>query len=152
MDEEKLEGGRFFMNHITDEQWLAYVKNELNEKMRSHYDDHLYTCDHCLALYLKAIETVELQHSVITTDEIIQTVNKNVEIKQTQEIKEPSFYKKALFHYIVAAAMTLLLMSSGVFSQLIHVVTDIETQDGNRSSMISKLMDSSISIVDQIEK
>lgn len=151
MDEEKLEGGRFFMNHITNEQWLTYVKDELDEKLRIDYEEHLYGCDQCLALYLEAVEIVEQQALIITTDEIIQSVNKNIASKQSKDIKEPIFYKKALFHYLVAAAMTLVLMSSGVFSQLIQVVSDIESENGNGSSVISKIMDSSISIIDQVE-
>ncbi len=151
MDEEKLEGGRFFMRHITNEQWLAYVKDELDEKVRIDYEGHLYGCDQCLALYIEAVEMVEQQASIITTDEIIQSVNTSVAMKQPKDIKEPSFYKKALFHYMVAAAMTLVLMSSGIFSQLIDVVSDIESEDANRSSVTSKIMDSSTSIIEQVQ-
>ncbi|WP_394140919.1 anti-sigma factor family protein [Cytobacillus oceanisediminis] len=47
------------MDHYSLEEWLKYVKNELGEKDREAYEDHLYTCDQCLEVYLEAMEEEE---------------------------------------------------------------------------------------------
>lgn len=47
------------MDHYSLEEWLEYVKNELGEKERVIYEDHLYTCDQCLEVYLEAMDKAE---------------------------------------------------------------------------------------------
>ncbi|KON85595.1 hypothetical protein AF332_01195 [Sporosarcina globispora] len=47
------------MEHFTLEEWRKYVKNELSEPERELYEDHLYLCDHCLEVYLEAMDEEE---------------------------------------------------------------------------------------------
>jgi anti-sigma factor RsiW len=47
------------MDHYSLEAWMKYVKNELEEEDREAYEDHLYTCDQCLEIYLEAMEEEE---------------------------------------------------------------------------------------------
>lgn len=139
------------MNHIPYEKWRHYVKDELEEKVREQYDEHLYTCDQCLTLYSEAVEAVDQQLPMMTTDEIMLKIAEQKKVEQPTTMKKASFYQKAIFHYIVAAAMTVLLMSSGIFSQLVNVVSDFESLDKSESSIVSGLMNKSISIIDSVE-
>lgn len=99
MDEKALEGGRFFMKHYSYEQWTKYVKNELDGEDKILYEDHLYTCDQCLEVYLTAIEAEELPDIIdgtAFTDNIMaQLPNEN----NKQDTKNDNFSRKATAFY-----------------------------------------------------
>src|SRR5690606_13818515 len=102
------------MNHKSYENWLEYVRDELNEETREIYENHLYSCDHCLELYLKAVEAEEFQmpemaDSSSFADSIMHQVT---ELKKpTSKPKRKISQKQTIFNYFVAAAVTLVLMS-----------------------------------------
>ena len=155
MDEKTLEGGRFFMSHISFEDWLAYLKNELEEEVRKFYDDHLYDCDDCLTVYLEAMDSAAellpmIRNDNLFTNEVMQKVTEQKAVDHSNAKTKPGIFKKEIFHYIIAAGMTIFLMSSGVFSNLINVVGQFDSQDKNESSIVSNLMDKSISIIDKV--
>lgn len=145
MDEKQLEGGGFPMTHISKEKWLTYANNKLNEDERETYEAHLYQCDHCLEVYMEVIETVDMTTPNLTTETIID----HVLPKQTAA-KEGG-YRKTFLHYTVAAAMTILLMSSGLFTQLININHDIETNNSHKTSFVQNILNSSFSIIDQVK-
>ncbi|MGG0717929.1 hypothetical protein ABE096_10125 [Robertmurraya massiliosenegalensis] len=116
------------MNHISYDEWKLYVKNELNEVDRERYDDHLYTCDQCLELYLEAVNEVETELPVLSNEDdftnlIMAQVSESKE--NVPEAKGP-FYQKTLFHYALAVAMTLLFTMSGVFQSITSYVDAVE--------------------------
>lgn len=145
------------MNHIQYEEWLYYVKDELDEQTRERYEDHLYVCDACMSLYIAAIEAAEQQVPVLQTE---LNLTDNIMEKVTEQKKEEtivktgrvSFFQKTIVHYAIAAAITLLLTSQGVFSQLLTVVSDFEEVNKEETSIISQMMDQSFSIIDKFEK
>lgn len=152
MDEKALEGGGFFVNHIPYEKWQYYLRDELEEKARVQYEEHLYDCDQCLALYSEAVEEVNQEMpSAMFTDQIMQKIAEQNRINQPTTVKKSSFYQKAVFHYVVAAAMTIILMSSGIFANLVNVISDFESQNRKESSIVSGLMDKSLSIINGME-
>ena len=92
------------MNHIPYEQWLPYINNELDPKVRASFDEHLYQCDHCLAQYMEALEDETITMPSITNedhfvDHIIEQIEEsstNVATKQHRT----SFHQKTIVHYI----------------------------------------------------
>lgn len=158
------------MNHKTYENWLQYVNDELEEVLREEYENHLYSCDHCLELYLQAVEANEFQMPNVSetstfTDEIMLKLNKP-ESHQEKEIasseienkrvrpskKHKNKRKEMMIHYTLAAAMTLILMSTGVFSQLMNLVGEFEDSDGKpRESFIYSFLNNASSITEQLE-
>jgi hypothetical protein len=103
------------MKHFTYDQWLEYVKNDINEKLRKEFESHLYTCDQCLELYLKALEVHESSLPILTnqsgfTDLVIHEVSKQkVYTEKPAAAKTSSkkpFYQQVVFHYFLAAAVT----------------------------------------------
>jgi hypothetical protein len=151
-----LEGGRFSMNHISYEKWLQYVKGELDSTTQIQYDDHLYSCDQCLSVYLEAVDAQEqsmpiIQNENMFTELVMQQIEQQKE-NTKQPLQKVNFYQKAAFHYLVAAAMTIILMSSGVFSHLMSYVNDFETKKKQEPSVVAGLMNKSVSLIDQVEK
>src|SRR5690554_1509208 len=61
-------------------------------------------------------------------DNIMHAIEKSEKEKAlSHTIKQIPFYQKTFFHYVVAAAMTILLMSTGVFQIFTSYVKEIQT-------------------------
>jgi predicted anti-sigma-YlaC factor YlaD len=116
------------MNHISYEQWMQYVKNELESQVREVYDDHLYNCDQCLELYLQAVSEHESELPVLSsTDTFTNSIMEQVsETKKPLTKKNGPFYQNTLFHYAIATAMTILFMTSGVFQSITQYVDTVK--------------------------
>ncbi|MFT8319621.1 MAG: hypothetical protein ABF649_01810 [Bacillus sp. (in: firmicutes)] len=137
--------------HYAYEQWLKYVKDELEEQERSLLEDHLYTCDHCLEVYLNAVDEQEtalptISNETAFTDQImLKLSNEAVETKFViKENKRQSFYHSPIFHYTLAAAVTLILMSTGVFQSIVQ-----HTETIQKAEMPSKKESTTIGFVDK---
>jgi hypothetical protein len=125
------------MKHYSYEEWQHYVKDELSEDRREDLESHLYTCDLCLEVYLQAVTANEtslpaLPDETNFTDRVMEmgpftnNVN-NVEIVSPVPVTERKpLYQRAGFHYLLAAAATLLLMFSGAFQSLATYAGSLE--------------------------
>jgi hypothetical protein len=144
------------MKHKTFEEWLTYVRDEVDEKTRVEFENHLYECDQCMEVYLEAIERQETSFPTVTdadafTDGIMAMIEQE---KPVSNIEKPrpyaktKFYQKSVFHYLVAAAMTLLLMTTGVFQELMTIVTDFEKKSP-KESITEGIMNETFSFVEE---
>src|SRR5690625_4861279 len=128
------------MKHITYENWIEYVQGNIENVEQ--YEQHLYKCDQCLTLYMKALET-----------EIVQSVkSKQAEKTVSENVSSSNSFKKKMFHYALAACLTLFLMSTGVFSEMTKIVDQIESNTNNDLSVINRFVEHSISITNQVKK
>lgn len=123
------------IQHYSFEQWLEYAKDELDEGKRTQMEDHLYGCDQCLDLYVQAVEVEEAELPSISdvaafTDQIMLKISEENEeaadIPVLQPKKKKSFYQSSVFHYALAASITLVLMSTGVFQSIIKHTESIQ--------------------------
>src|SRR5690625_1926386 len=110
MDSKALEGGGFSMNHPDKTDWQAYITQHLSPAEREQYETHLYSCDHCLMIYMTCVEQhasnmPTLHDGAALTEDVMRAISK----KQRPSVRQP-FYRRTLFHYIAAAVITLLLM------------------------------------------
>lgn len=164
------------MNHVSYEYWKKYVNNECTASEREEYEEHLYSCDQCLELYLQAVAEQEAQFPCFSnddhfTDQVMAQIAShnqtlienepifNIEEKQTKKLltsskrkKAKPFYQKTGFHYLVAAAMTLLLMTTGVFQDLIQYVDSVQKPEVKRASLTDELMNKTFAWKDAIEE
>lgn len=106
--------------HYSYEDWCNYVKNEIDGTVREDYEFHLYSCDQCLELYTKVLaadvtELPAIREENDFTDGVMAEI---AELKKQKLVKKKSFYQSSVFHYLLAAAMTVVLMASGVFQSL----------------------------------
>ncbi len=145
------------MNHIDVEQWMLYATDSLDEETRSQYENHLYSCDHCLELYLKAVAAAESQMPVLTNPtEFTESIMKEIDCVQekTQNKVKPrkNLRRQTLVHYAIAAAMTLVLMSTGIFSQLTSTISTFEnTAAEQEQSVINGWLNKTDSITEKID-
>ncbi|TKD72165.1 hypothetical protein [Pseudalkalibacillus hwajinpoensis] len=140
------------MNHYTLEEWMRYARDELDVEEQTEYENHLDHCEHCLTLYMNAIECIEeelpeIENPSLYTDELM----KQIPFEPVEAIPvKKKWYENRAFHYVLAAAMTFLLMTTGVFSQLTTVPKEFE--QNQRSSFTEDVLNKTTSLIDRVEE
>lgn len=171
------------MKHYNYDEWLGYAKNEINEKSRAELESHLYTCDECLDDYLQALAATELSLPILSnertfTDLVMAEVSKQktelqindmVPDTQPHPIKIETEYKpannqpikthkpvyqQAVFHYLMAAAATILLMFSGAFQSLANYTKALESPQiqEKKTSVTGIVINKTFAWMDSLEK
>jgi hypothetical protein len=178
------------MKHHTYDEWLQYVKNEVNEKTREVLESHLYMCDKCLDDYLQAMaanesllpilfnestftdlvmagvskQKTELQVNWKKADKDILADKQPLIIKSKTENKQSNnspnknhkkpLYQQVAFHYLLAAAATILLMFSGTFQSLVTYANAIESPQiqEKKTSVTGIVINKTFAWMDSLEK
>jgi anti-sigma factor RsiW len=146
------------MKHITVDEWMKYVTDDVDESTRSEYETHLYDCDHCMDSYMQAIELAENNLPTVTnpseyTEEIIRStaeIDSSLKKQEPRHVVRRRWYEQKAVHYALAVAMTLLLMTTGVFTQLTGAVSKFEKS--NQPSLTESLMNTTTSLINQVEE
>ncbi|MBU8880309.1 hypothetical protein BGM26_15260 [Bacillus sp. FJAT-29790] len=151
------------MKHYSEQEWLAYVKNELDEDARVLYENHLYSCDQCLEIYFQAVAEEETELPVISneadfTDLVMaqiseSKVSKIRSSKSIGEMRKP-FCQSAVFHYSIAAAMTILLMMTGVFQSITKYAENVQSPEfqEKETPLSLGIVDKTFAWMDSLEK
>ncbi|WP_066299087.1 hypothetical protein [Bacillus sp. FJAT-29937] len=150
------------MRHYSIEEWMNYVKNEFDQDVREEYENHLYTCDQCLDVYLEAVtaaesELPEMMNDIDFTNSIMAQIAEShpPSVKAVKKRKESRpFYQTAIFHYTVAAGMTILLMTTGVFQSITQYTVSVQTPSfqEKRTSVTEGIVDKTFAWMDSLDK
>lgn len=136
------------MNHRSKVEWQDYVNDELSETIRTECEEHLYNCETCMDVYLQVIEESSHELPDVEDEEsFTATIMSQIEkqpahfqpIKTSK--KKLAFYQHTTFHYVLAASLTVVLMSSGVFQSLTNYVDEVQK---------TTISEESLSITEQI--
>lgn len=142
------------MSHIALEEWKNYARDEMDDNKRTEYEEHLYSCDQCMSLYMEAIEAVEdklpsIEGPSLYTDEVMEGIP--VERNPLMKPVKKKWYEEKVFHYVLATVMTLILMASGIFGELTKITTEFEK--GRQSvSITDNILNKATVLLDSIEK
>lgn len=170
------------MKHYSYDEWMQYVKDEINDTDREQLENHLYTCDKCLEKYLEAVSANETSLPILSnessfTDQVMamltplvapsvvpDTINdlSTMEtvglvpdtINNTVGRKKP-FYQQVVFHYLLAAVATILLMFTGAFQSLAHYASSFESPQyvqEKKPSVTEGVINKTFAWVDSLEK
>jgi hypothetical protein len=151
------------MTHYSYEEWMKYVKNELVEEVREIVENHLYSCDQCLDLYLQAVTEAEselpfIENDTHFTDTVMAQVSE-IHLPAVKLVKEKGkvkkrFYQSVVVHYTIAVAMTILLMTTGVFQSLIQYAENVQSPDFQKkeTSMTAGFVDKTFTLMDSLEE
>ncbi|KMK75285.1 anti-sigma factor family protein [Alkalihalobacillus pseudalcaliphilus] len=119
--------------HFSKQEWQLYILGEYDETQESKMEDHLYTCDDCLSVYMDLLEQVDVGttepvsfvESIMTKVEPIAKAHQQLHMKsdmKTNELKSKkkkgASRKQTFLHYILAASLTFILMTSGIFEDI----------------------------------
>ena len=156
------------MKHYSCEKWQQYVKDELNEHQREELESHLYTCDQCLEVYLQAVTANETSLPTLPNNndftngvmEMVPVTNPNVSkveidlmVPDTVNNMKPLFQRVG-FHYLLAAAATLLLMFTGAFQSLASYAGALEKPiiQEKKPSVTEGVINKTFAWMDSLEK
>jgi hypothetical protein len=120
------------------EDWCRYVKNEIGDTIRNDMEAHLYSCDQCLDIYLEVLDCEgsglpNIQNEHYFTDSVLTGIADLK--KQTAQVEgKKSFSQSSVFHYLIAAAMTMVLMLSGVFQSIIKYTDTVQSPQSFQKS------------------
>jgi anti-sigma factor RsiW len=138
------------VRHYRDEEWFMYMKGELVESRQEELEDHLYSCDQCLEIYMKLVEDQVEELPEIDNEHFTDEVVMKLPLKKEKQKK--SILQSPIFHYGVAAVVTLTLMSTGVFQSMTGIVGTVEASSFSKQkqSVSTSLMEKALSVFDII--
>ena len=149
MDESTLEGGGLLLKHLTLEDLQKYTQNTMPEEKRDEIEDHLFSCDDCLGVYMTLVNEESLPdlNNNIFTDEVMSKIP-TVQPKQSKKTN-PVF-----FHYVIAASITFLLMTSGVFQSMLGIssVMAESAVKSQETSVTQNIMDRALTLLEKVER
>jgi predicted anti-sigma-YlaC factor YlaD len=141
MDEEALEGGRLLMTHYSMQLWQAYIHGD--EFERDSMDNHLQECDACLGMYVLCLDELQTSLPQLTSPiDFVDGVQEQVQLlpvvnpKQSRTITPKRWYTHTWFHYTIAASLTFVLVSSGMFNHILDRVSQL-SEDTEQAEHIS---------------
>ncbi len=125
------------MNHYDTGTWVLYRNNRIDENQRRQMENHLAICDRCLQSYLAAAAEHETRLA-----ELLLPPDFSIAVKERIRTSKLQAYKqrrsRSLVNYTVAAAITLALMSSGMFDLCVKELPDILAETGQLSQALEK--------------
>lgn len=135
------------MKHISSEEWTRYACDQLPEQLRDSYEAHLYECDYCMNTYLQAMEISEsslpdLKDGTQLTESVMKKIGEP-DLKRSESSSQRQFNQHPLFHYTIAAAMTIVLMFSGAFQSITNYLDDVQstTLSHQTTSITEKILE-----------
>jgi predicted anti-sigma-YlaC factor YlaD len=140
------------MSHFTQREWKDYVTGTIHLDQQTIMEDHLYECDGCLADFLQAndqFNRFEVPEAPAGQMEELQKEMKVTAIKKTLKKNK----QNPLWHYVIAASLTITLMSSGLFQQVTGVWKEAESNLTKKAngSMTENLMERTLSVIDNLQ-
>nr|WP_300001580.1 hypothetical protein [Tissierella sp.] len=121
------------MTHYEKERWILYKNNLLSQEENLEMEDHLYTCDACMNIFLSLIDNEEesLAESALSssfTEDIMKQIDSITPItKKTSKKSDPSNNKSVrkkkmieniFMYYVAAASVVLVLTAGGAFTKM----------------------------------
>ncbi|WP_020619518.1 hypothetical protein [Paenibacillus daejeonensis] len=142
------------MNHPTEIFWRQYaLTDELTHAERATAEEHLYQCETCLALYIRLLEEAEDTPQLSKEGEVALTAalrgHRDVQKTGDRRRRRPTGRerRRALVHYVIAASLTLVFLSSGLLQDYLdHTVQPANLIQGteqveNEQTITSRLME-----------
>ncbi|MBB6455372.1 putative anti-sigma-YlaC factor YlaD [Salirhabdus euzebyi] len=116
--------------HFKESDFEKYVNDSLRLDEKEAIEDHLTECDECFAQYMAVMEDWSIPYT--TTESFTDDVIAQIEMMQpsmsrkTKSISPKEQRRKTVYHYFLAAGLTIILMFSGVFQFMFNLSEQIE--------------------------
>ncbi|MBJ8050674.1 hypothetical protein JDS87_01275 [Bacillus cereus] len=128
------------MMHYSKEDWCNYTLDIISNNERESMEEHLYECEHCLALYMESIDEQNENLPMINDDSFTNEVMTqiNFEMLQPNENIKTNQLKRTIIHYIIATAATIIFMASGLFHYIFTATSNFEKSSNQNETSISQ--------------
>jgi translation initiation factor 2B subunit (eIF-2B alpha/beta/delta family) len=145
--------------HYTEEQWHVYAVGA--EMDRESMDGHLNECERCIELFMQVIEANSdqlpklsdtSQFSADIADHIKVRAKTNPSRVTLRTISRYKWFMKPAIQYTIAASLTILLVGTGAFQQLIHSLSQLssEAEQGTKTVISIQLTEKADRLLDSI--
>lgn len=134
------------MSHFSKDIWQVYVTDHLTEEQREELEHHAQSCPPCSILWMESVQELSGELPRLEREkEWLQQLMCSAEGELRKYRKTRSFatvsnrkrlWNRSLFQYLVAASLTIVLLSSGLFQALLtHTThwTHAVQSEGDRS-------------------
>lgn len=151
------------MTTFQQEDWVRYILGEAEPAQEREMEQLLLHSEEAMKQYLYAMELVSQDMPVMKdeeafTQQVMAMFDAEVQRTSAQPLHDPhrlrsrvrKWYEHPLFHYTVAASITFLLLTSGVFDSLLHEPKALLNQPSG--SISDSIMHKALSILDQWTK
>jgi hypothetical protein len=152
------------MRHYSIEEWSAYDAGSLSAENQHEYEDHLYSCDVCLQLYTDCIASLKLDSTAVASmpsdlnEAYIEQIMVRIESEKQQykhfnPIRKIALYQKPVVQYALAAAITIILMTTGILQGITggSEKPPLDTKQTLDASYTDQLMDKTVAMLDTIQ-
>lgn len=130
------------MNHVTEQQFQAYIADTLSTEDRTVIEDHMYHCDLCLEQYMTCIEHEAMNLPALPDDaewtEHMMNIISDKSMEQPVAESSQSIITKRFIHYTIAASITLCLMVSGAFQGVVGWTSSFSDLSQRDSKSVSQ--------------
>ncbi|AET61352.1 hypothetical protein HPL003_23160 [Paenibacillus terrae HPL-003] len=139
--------------------WHAYITGLCTTEESARLEKLLLEDEQALALYLVALEQLESTLEDCSawtdterfTDQVMATLP-DKEAESNQAIfKKRRWFEKPAFHYVVAASLTLILLSSGAFDKMMPQTNGKTVPPKKRVSYSEEVMRATTSWLDKLK-
>jgi hypothetical protein len=156
VDAKALERGGVSMSHFEKQKWMAYVEGTLQEDESLILEEHLFTCDECMMVYMQCVEAEEeMIPALLNPKQFADNIMENLPSFDKQPIlSKRKFYESPFFHYGIAAAITLVFMSSGIFTELLNFINLFQAESLSQDSapVSDTIMHKTVNILENIKQ
>jgi hypothetical protein len=139
------------VNHFTQKDWQGFVTNTLMPARLKAMEDHLYECEECLADYLRMNEQINCMKvpsaPVGQIDSMLQGLGVSTQKQKMRKSLHP------IWQYVIAASLTIIFMSSGLFHQVTGIWKEAESGLERKApdSLTESLMDRTLNLIDNFQ-
>lgn len=146
------------MTHFSKEEWLAFKNDEILEEEKILMEDHLYSCDTCMDVYLNLIDEEELDFAEMIiptgfTESVMESIKNITPISKIN--KKKKMMENIFMYYVAAASVVLVLTAGGVFTRIAEFPIDkinidrLQTQEniGSLYSFTEKITNTTNSFI-----
>lgn len=139
--------------HFSKRKWKDYVQNRISAPEREVMDRHLYSCESCLKWFMECVEQhmPPVVHTPVDEEKMVRIIHE--ERRQTGQTNQ-RWSQQRMWQYFIAAGITIVLMSGGVFDTVVTSVSKWEEQTvRSRDSVISDtLMNKTVAMLDELDQ
>lgn len=135
------EGG--MVMHISKEDIRRYVKGETVPGEMKQMEEHLFLCDACLQKYLEIVEQDVHVKIDDCPDALVTSVLQDVNgISQSfEKVHRKREKKQTMKHYVIAASITFVFLTSGLFEGVVSTFSAVEQKINNNEPMALEVVD-----------
>lgn len=150
------------MKHYDYIEWLLYKNGLLSEEKLYEMEQHLYSCDTCMEIFLSLIDEKETEKAgkIISDNFTSEIINKLPTIKPVKpKIKQTKkSFKYQFGYYAAVASVTIILTMGGFYTSMVDAVPKLSASvqiTKKRPNIIADLsngiVDSTSSFLSSIE-